>query len=215
MNADVNNVRVECTHLLHQVIVTVSGLDGASLILHLKTALIEQDLEVSVDGDDAFEALFSYGIDYRVTLVGQPPGQTCEVKDGSGTIQNYSASVTVACIPAIAGRYIGAGGPNPETDHVGSDLSVSGVQSWPSGGVPGGMNWSGVLKPSGVRTWSLSGSGTFWYVDGGGTYHSFDYEITSGGIYWSDKGGSSGAGGYVLYWGGVGPFGPIGGATTK
>jgi hypothetical protein len=111
-------------------------------------------------------------------------------------------STAHAGFPDVSGTYLGAGGPNPETDIV-SGLTASGLQTWATGKI----SWSGVLSPASSFEAALTGSGTFSWIDGNNTWHPSQFQITSGGL--SIQNGVN-----TLYWGGTGPFGGIGGVTT-
>jgi hypothetical protein len=74
---------------------TVSGLDG-TLVLQNNGG---DDLTVTADGSFAFSTRLSTGDGYLVSVLSQPPAQTCAVSNGSGIVGGVDVtSVTVACI---------------------------------------------------------------------------------------------------------------------
>ena len=78
----------------------VSGLaSGASVVLQNNGA---DDQTLSVDGSFTFTQQ-SDGSSYDVTVATQPPGQTCIVADGSGTLSGADvSSVSVSCVDTPA-----------------------------------------------------------------------------------------------------------------
>jgi hypothetical protein len=78
----------------------VSGLaSGASIVLQNNGA---DDQTLSVDGSFTFTQQ-SDGSSYDVTVATQPPGQTCIVADGSGTLSGADvSSVSVSCVDTPA-----------------------------------------------------------------------------------------------------------------
>ena len=79
---------------LHSVGGTVSGLSGA-LVLENNNG---DDLNVASNGPFSFGTRLPDGATYRVTVKTPPPGQTCTVSGGSGTIAGADVTnVAVAC----------------------------------------------------------------------------------------------------------------------
>lgn len=73
---------------------TVSGLDGA-LVLQNNAG---DDLTVTTDGPFAFSTRLSTGEGYLVSVLSQPPAQTCLVSNASGIVGGVDVtSVTVTC----------------------------------------------------------------------------------------------------------------------
>lgn len=140
------------------------------------------------------------GLVSAVDPVGSPGTATITATQSSSTT---SVTLQITVDPIWDGTYEGAGGPNPETDHV-NGFSATGVQSFSNGN----MQWTGVLTPSGNATATLAGQGMFTWTDGNGVSHPSPFTITSGGLYLSS------AKQYTLWWGATGPFGAIGGVTT-
>ena len=76
---------------------TVSGLEGEGLILRLNGG---DDLAIGADGGFTFATPLADLSDYEVTVMTQPtnPSQTCDIADGSGTLQGEDVTnVTVTC----------------------------------------------------------------------------------------------------------------------
>lgn len=72
----------------------VSGLDG-TLVLQNNGV---DDLNVTADGPFAFPTRLSTGEGYLVSVLSQPPAQTCVVSNRSGIVGGVDVtSVTVAC----------------------------------------------------------------------------------------------------------------------
>ena len=76
---------------------SVAGLSG-NLVLENNG---EDDLELSEDGTFAFATALDNGDSYDVTVGAQPDGQTCPVRNGSGTVSGADVTdVTVECSDA-------------------------------------------------------------------------------------------------------------------
>jgi N-acetylneuraminic acid mutarotase len=93
--ADVSDVSINCSDNTYNVTVTVTGLVAGGLILENNGA---DDLAVAANGMFNFNTPVASGSGYAVTVSVQPPGQTCSVSNGSGTIAGANISnVSVGC----------------------------------------------------------------------------------------------------------------------
>ena len=73
---------------------TVTGLNG-TLVLQNNGS---DDLTVSSNGGFVFSTALSGGSSYKVTVLTQPTGQTCYIKNGSGTVSNSNVTnVSINC----------------------------------------------------------------------------------------------------------------------
>jgi N-acetylneuraminic acid mutarotase len=92
--ANVNNVVVTCSALAFALGGTISGLNGAGLVLANGTNQV-----AVAEGATGFTlAAVAFGSSYAVTVATQPAGVSCAVSGGAGTMPAASvASVTVVC----------------------------------------------------------------------------------------------------------------------
>lgn len=102
--ANVNDVAVRCQNLpaaRYTVGGTITGLAaGAALVLQNNGA---DDLNVSANGGFTFAAPLAAGSAYAVGVKTQPAGQTCSVRNGSGTLGEANlSSVQVTCATSTA-----------------------------------------------------------------------------------------------------------------
>lgn len=73
---------------------TVTGLTGALVLQNNRT----DDLTINADGTFAFARALVTDATYEVTVLTQPPGQTCSVSGGSGRVTSSNVtSIAVAC----------------------------------------------------------------------------------------------------------------------
>lgn len=98
-SANVSSVAVACTNLpaaRYSIGGTLSGLAaGGVLVLQSNGG---DDLRVSANGGFTFASPLSGGAAYAVTITTQPAGQTCTLKNGSGTVASANvSSIEVAC----------------------------------------------------------------------------------------------------------------------
>ncbi len=79
---------------------SVSGMDsGKQLTLQLNTG---NDMVVAHNGSFEFPLPMSSNAPYAVTVLTAPPGQSCDVISGSGTIATANVTdVSVTCVPAV------------------------------------------------------------------------------------------------------------------
>jgi len=81
---------------------TISGLSG-TVVLQNNAG---DNLSLSADGPFTFATALADGSTYAVTVLAQPPGQTCTVANGNGTIAGAGVTdVTVTCTPIVCGGW--------------------------------------------------------------------------------------------------------------
>lgn len=93
--ADVSNVQVNCVAKTYSLGGTVAGLNG-SLQLRLEGG---ETLTVNGSGPFTFQARFTSGHIYAVSLVAQPKGHRCTLANGNGTVSGDTRTLTVQCSP--------------------------------------------------------------------------------------------------------------------
>ena len=110
---------------------TLSGLAGGEqLVLQNNHA---DDLTLSADGPFTFAAKLADGAAYSVTVKTPPPGQTCTVTNGSGTLSGADVSdVEVAC--ADSGSLDASFGTDGVVTYVGGDYSSARAVTFDSSG---------------------------------------------------------------------------------
>ena len=92
---------------------TVTGLSGAGLVLQNNAGA---GLAVSAPGAFTFMGGLATGSAYSVTVATQPPGEQCEVNNGSGTVGTANVTnVAVACIPV---RFTALANQPPEPGYL-------------------------------------------------------------------------------------------------
>ena len=91
--ANVTNVTVNCGFTIGG---TVSGLSGTIV---LNNGVDPGTFSVSANGSFTFPTSVGANRSYGVTVQGQPPGQTCSVVNGTGTVTNANiTNVAVTCV---------------------------------------------------------------------------------------------------------------------
>lgn len=107
--ANVANVLVACVTPAPTYTVggTLSGFAGSgnvgvrAVIVPAGQSAIFTYLNLTADGPFTFQLIVPDGSTYGVTVTGQPPGQTCAVSNGSGTLSGASVTnVSLTCGPA-------------------------------------------------------------------------------------------------------------------
>lgn len=96
-NANVTDIRVQCTTIEYTVGGRVSGLAGSGLVLLNNGG---DNLAVAADGPFTFATSLETGSMYDVTVGTQPrgPSQVCSVSDGAGRIDGANVTnVAVSC----------------------------------------------------------------------------------------------------------------------
>ena len=110
-SADITNVAVTCATGQFSIRGTVSGLKGSGLVLQNNGG---NDLPISANGAFSFANRLADSETYTVTVRTQPSGQSCVVRNSSGTVRGADASnVEVACSSnafTIGGRATGLSG---------------------------------------------------------------------------------------------------------
>ena len=96
--SDITDVQIECVTDLFTVGGTVTGLNGAGLVLQNNAG---DDLPITADGAFSFPTALADGSAYAVNVVTQPTdlSQTCTVTNGSGTLSGADITdITVNCV---------------------------------------------------------------------------------------------------------------------
>jgi hypothetical protein len=110
-SADISNIAVTCATGQFAIRGTVSGLTGSGLVLQNNGG---NDLPISADGAFNFVNRLTDGATYTVTVRTQPSGQSCVVRNATGTIEGADASnIEVSCVSdafTIGGRVSGLAG---------------------------------------------------------------------------------------------------------
>src|ERR1700722_15727070 len=92
---------------------TVTGLSGSGLVLENNAGA---GLAISAPGAFIFMGGLSAGSAYSVTVATQPPGQQCEVANGSGIVGTANVTnVAIACIPV---RFTALANQPPEPGYL-------------------------------------------------------------------------------------------------
>jgi ribosomal protein S11 len=94
--SNVSNVKVSCVPNLYPISGTLTGLlSGRSLTLQDNGA---NSTVLSANSTVNFSTLVASGSNYSVTVFSQPPGQSCSVTNGSGTVAGSAVgNVGIAC----------------------------------------------------------------------------------------------------------------------
>jgi 6-phosphogluconolactonase (cycloisomerase 2 family) len=93
--ANVNNVKVSCSALPYTIGVVVLGLPTVTgLVLQSNGS---DNLSLSTGGTFSFSTPIPSGSAYKVTILAQPAGRTCFVRNGSGAITQSNVQVNVTC----------------------------------------------------------------------------------------------------------------------
>ena len=100
----VRTVQVACENLpaaTYTVGGTVLGLAGGTLVVQNNG---RDDMVVTANGGFTFATALAGGMAYAVTIKTQPAGQSCTVRNGTGTVASASVgAIEVACVTAAAG----------------------------------------------------------------------------------------------------------------
>ena len=109
--ANVTNVSVTCTTSRFTVGGTVSGLVGTGLVLRNNGT---NDTAINANGPFTFSTTIASNSPYAVTVLTEPPNQTCQVTGGSGTVgaaNVTSVGVTCATITPLSETFDGVTAP--------------------------------------------------------------------------------------------------------
>jgi hypothetical protein len=160
------NVTVSCTPINYTISGAVSGLlSGNSVVLQDNGA---DDTTVSANTGFSLSTQISSGSTYSVTVSTQPPGQTCSVGNGSGTVAGANVTnVTVGCSDNDYNIGVTVSGLNASglvlQDNAGDNLVVSadGSANFATA-VPSGSTYAVTVlsQPTGQTCTVTSGSGT-------------------------------------------------------
>jgi len=115
-----------------------------------------------------------------------------------------NSTATPAAVTGWNGLYLGNGGGNPERDYI-TGYRAIGRQTFSNGW----MTWGGTLKFSNANTATLVGGDVnFWSCDQNDNCTMTNSPITSSGL-------SLNNGAWAMYWEANGPYGLIGGSSTR
>lgn len=89
----VSNIVINCAPTAGTLTVNVTHLNG-TVVLQNNAG---DDLTITSNGTDTFSTEIKVGDDYDVTVLTQPTNQTCQITDGTGTMDNDGAEVSIAC----------------------------------------------------------------------------------------------------------------------
>jgi len=168
-SATVTNVTVTCaTNPTYTVGGNVVGLvGGTTLVLQNNGG---NNLSVNASGAFVFTNRVTAGGAYAVTVLTQPPGQTCTVTNGAGTASANVTNITVTCAAAVAMTFTVGGSvtglasgtvvlQNNGTDNLG--VSATGTFTFPTHVASGAAYLVTVLtQPAGQTCTVTNGAGT-------------------------------------------------------
>lgn len=124
-NANITNVVVHCSTNAHTVGGTVTGLSG-TVVLQNNGG---DNLVINTSGSFTFPTSVAEGATYMVTVLNQPIGQICTVKNDSGTMGTTNVTnVTVICsanMHTVGGTITGLSGTIVLQNNLGDDLTLS------------------------------------------------------------------------------------------
>jgi uncharacterized repeat protein (TIGR03803 family) len=113
----------------YDLAVSVSGLSSGALVLRDKNA---GNLRLTVNTPYAtFPHQLSGGGTYAVTVLTQPPGQTCTVDNGSGMIRSSEQKVSVSCTSLLANADESLLYSFSPSTYSGNDITASGGGAQP------------------------------------------------------------------------------------
>lgn len=153
-SANITNVAVTCTLNSYSVGGSIVGLTAAGLLLANGDDMISP---AANDTSFSFSSKVAYGSGYAVIANSHPPGQDCQVANGTGIMR--SAAVTDVTITCMASQWKWMSGAD-----IAGAFGVYGIQgTGVDGNVPGGR--------SGARSWT-DASGNMWLFGGLGEWQS-------------------------------------------
>jgi Galactose oxidase, central domain len=170
--ANVTTVQVSCAVPSLSIGGSVSGLQGAGLVLQDNGG---DNLTINASGTFTFPTLLIPGATYKVTVLTQPntPAQACTVTSGSGTASASVTNVQVVCPAAffsIGGQVVGLIGSTGNMvlqDNGGDNLKVSGNGAFT---FPTPVAYNSAFdvtifigpgtQPQGCITWGFEGTAT-------------------------------------------------------
>ena len=174
--ANVSDVQVRCENLAAATFTvggSVTGLSGTGLVLQNNG---RDDLSVASNGGFTFGTALAGGTAYAITVRTQPSGQSCTVRNGTGTVGSANVStVDVSCATAAQGL--------PEGDWKQGQCSVVRPGVW------GRVLWR-IARQSDTRATAAQGVMTYATADcsGQGTIAG---PLTDLGVFNFDRSGST------------------------
>eukprot|EP01030_Chromulinospumella_sphaerica_P002628 gene2628-2570_t len=174
--ANVSTVQVRCENLAaatYTVGGSVSGLAGGTVVLQNNG---RDDLSVASNGGFTFGTALAGGTAYAITVRTQPSGQSCTVRNGTGTVGSANVStVDVSCATAAQGL--------PEGDWKQGQCSVVRPGVW------GRVLWR-IARQSDTRATAAQGVMTYATADCSGQ-GSIAGPLTDLGVFNFDRSGST------------------------
>jgi N-acetylneuraminic acid mutarotase len=164
--ANVTSVAVACSDNTYDIQVTVSGLLRGGLSLQNNGA---DTLSIPTNNTYNFSTPVPSGSAYEVTVVTGPPGETCSVSNGSGTVGGADVTgIGVVCTPnaySIGGSVTGLLNGNSVAllDNGGNSTTVSGNHGYTfSMDIASGSGYSVTVssQPTGQNCSVSNGTGT-------------------------------------------------------
>ena len=128
--ADVSTIAVSCVASTYTIGVVVGGLTGTLALRNNGT----DTLTITTNANFTFATRITHGGTYNVTVMNQPAGQTCTVRDAlsanaSGTAKGDVGTITVNCVAntyTIGGAVSGlSGGALVLQNNLGDNLSLT------------------------------------------------------------------------------------------
>ena len=104
-NGNVTNVQISCATVVTPTFTiggTVSGLSGGGLVLQDNGG---DSLTIAANGSFTFATALAAGSTYNVSVLTNPPSQTCTVSNGSATANANVTSVQVTCSTVVVNNY--------------------------------------------------------------------------------------------------------------
>jgi hypothetical protein len=157
--ANVTSVSVYCQTLPVRLIAAVIGTSNTTgLVLQNNGG---DNLSVSGPGVYVFKTLVSSGSAYDITVLTQPPGNTCLVIGGSGTVSATTVDVTVVCPWHVA--YM-SGAPNSNAVYgFYIDENLGTLIPFATGAFASGSSPSAIaISPDSRLAYVLTGDNTVW-----------------------------------------------------
>jgi N-acetylneuraminic acid mutarotase len=164
--ANVTSVAVNCSDNTYDIQVTASGLLRSGLSLQNNGA---DTLTIPTNNTYNFNTPVASGSAYNVTVFTQPPGETCSVSNGTGTVGGANVTgIDVVCTPnaySIGGSVSGLNSGNSVVllDNGGNSTTVSGNHAYTfSTDIASGSGYSVTVstQPTGQNCSVGNGTGT-------------------------------------------------------
>ncbi len=186
-------VHVFCTTISFAIGGTVTGSGGARFTLQ---DIGGDTLVVPGDGPFLFPTRVLSGAAYNVTVATQPPGLTCVVSNGSGTVAAADVSnVTVTCTSAGVNEWTWIGGNSTTvTAGVYGTLGVPAI-----GNIPGTRAYGVTFVDKNGLLWLFGGTGYGNTTTGGSSYLNDLWQYDPSANLWAWMGGPQTEGGSGVY----------------